>query len=125
MIAELEFSDFHLYYHSTASSYYPRAKFEVYSGKGTGGKLLWSLTTADDKDKGPERILRSESADGALTVVFDAKTTSASYTAKGWQAEVREYLSVPMEFSSVNAFQASTQVIPTSSGSGQSRGYRL
>jgi len=114
MIAELEFSDFHLYYYPTASSYYPRAKFEVYSGKGTGGKLLWSLTTADDKDKGPERILRSESADGALTVVFDAKTTSASYTAKGWQAEVREYLSVPMEFSSVNAFQASTQVIPTS-----------
>ncbi|MCS2957840.1 hypothetical protein NXX53_13235 [Bacteroides salyersiae] len=27
---------------------------------------------------------------------------------------MREYLSVPMEFSSVNAFQASTQVIPTS-----------
>lgn len=114
MIAELEFSSFHLYYYATASSYYPRAKFEVYSGKGTGGKLLWSLTSADDKDKGPGRILRSESADGALTVVFNAKTTSSSYTAKGWQAEVREYLSIPMVLSSVNAFQASTQIIPTS-----------
>lgn len=114
MIAELEFSDFHLYYYASGSSYYPKAKFEVYSGKGTGGKLLWSLTSADDKDKGPGRILRSESSDGALTIVFDAKTTSSSYTAKGWQAEVREYLSVPMTFHSVNAFQASKQVIPTS-----------
>lgn len=112
MIAELEFSDFHLYY--SASSYAPKAKFEVYSGKGTDGQLLWALTSADDKDKGPGRILRSQSADGALTVVFDAKTTSSSYTAKGWQAEVREYLSVPMTFSSAHAFQASKQIIPTS-----------
>lgn len=114
MIAELEFSDFHLYYYTSVSNYYPRAKFEVYSGKGTGGKLLWSLTSADDKDKGPGRILRSESPDGALTIVFDAKTTSPSYTAKGWQAEVREHLSVPMTLHSVNAFQASKQIIPTS-----------
>lgn len=112
MIAELEFSDFHLYY--STSSYAPKAKFEIYSGKGTGGKLLWSLTSIDDKDKGPDRILRSQSPDGALTIVFDAKTTSSSYTAKGWQAEVREYLSVPMAFSSAHAFQASGQIIPTS-----------
>lgn len=112
MITELEFSDFHLYY--STSSYAPKAKFEIYSGKGTDGQLLWSLTSVDDKDKGPGRILRSQSPDGALTIVFDAKTTSSSYTAKGWQAEVREYLSVPMTFSSARAFQASEQLIPTS-----------
>ena len=104
MIIELDIQSFDLYY--STSSYAPKAKFEVYSGKGTTGELLWSLTSADDKKTGPGRILRSQSADGALTVVFDAKTTSSSYTAKGWTSEVREYLSKPMTIQSVEAMQA-------------------
>lgn len=110
MITELEFSDFHVYY-SSSSSYGVRAKFVVYSGKGTTGEKLWELTSADDSNKGPGYILRSKSADGALTVVFDAKTSTSSYTAKGWTAEVREYKSRPMVISKIDAFQASTEIL--------------
>lgn len=111
MVIELDIQSFALYYASSSSSYYPQAKFEVYSGNGTSGELLWALTSADVKDIGPNRILRSKSADGALTVVFDAKTTSSSYTAAGWTAEVREYLSRPMTVASVAASQTSTDVV--------------
>lgn len=110
-IIELDIQSFDLYYRSATASYGPRAKFEVYSGAGTDGELLWALTSADDKKIGPNRILRSKSADGALTVVFDAMTTSASYTAEGWTAEVREYLSQPMTVASVEATQTSTDVV--------------
>lgn len=103
MIIELDIKSFALYYSN--SSWATKAKFEVYSGKDNKGELLWSLTNIDDKDKGPGRILRSKSADGALTVVFDAKTTSSSYTAKGWTAEVREYKSVPMTLDGFAATQ--------------------
>ena len=112
MITELDMKSFHLYYSN--SSYAPKAKFEVYSGKGTKGVKLWELKSVDDKDIGPGRVLRSTSSDGALTVVFNANTTSSSYTAAGWQAEVREYRSLPMELAGVKAFQASTDVLPTS-----------
>ena len=104
MIIELDIQSFALYY--STNSWATKAKFEVYSGKGKSGELLWSLTDAADKDKGPGRILRSKSADGALTVVFDAKTTSPSYTAKGWEAEVREYQSKPMAVEAVAVTQA-------------------
>ena len=103
MIVELDIKSFTLFY--STSSWATKAKFEVYSGKDANGELLWSLTNIDDKDKGPGRILRSKSADGALTVVFDAKTTSSSYTAKGWTAEVREYKSVPMTLDGFSATQ--------------------
>lgn len=95
MIVELDIKSFALYYSANAN--YPRAKFEVYSGKGTTGELLWSLTGEADKNVGPGKILRSKSVDGALTVVFDAKTETSGYTAKGWDAEVREYRQRPME----------------------------
>lgn len=109
MIVELDIKSFALYYSANAN--YPRAKFEVYSGKGTTGELLWSLTGEADKNVGPGKILRSKSVDGALTVVFDAKTETSGYTAKGWDAEVREYRQRPMEVSSVKATQASTDIV--------------
>ena len=109
MIVELDIKSFALYYSANAN--YPRAKFEVYSGKGTTGELLWSLTGEADKNVGPGKILRSKSVDGALTVVFDAKTETSGYTAKGWDAEVREYRQRPMELSSVKATQASTDIV--------------
>lgn len=109
MIVELDIKSFALYYSANAN--YPRAKFEVYSGKGTTGELLWSLTGEADKNVGPGKILRSKSVDGALTVVFDAKTEASGYTAKGWDAEVREYRQRPMEVSSVKATQASTDIV--------------
>ncbi len=108
-IIELDIQSFALYYGT--SSYFPQATFKVYSGKGTTGELLWALTSADDKNVGPGRKLRSKSTDGALTVVFNANTTSSSYTAKGWTAEVSEYVPRAMEVSKVVASQASTDVV--------------
>lgn len=108
-IIELDITSFALYYAS--SSYYPQARFEVYSGQDTGGAKLWSLTSTDDKDSGPGKVLRSTSADGALTVVFDAKTTSSSYTSKGFTAKVRQYESRPMTVKTISATQASTEIL--------------
>lgn len=109
MVVELDIQSFALFY--SANSNYPRAKFEVYSGKGTSGELLWSLTGEADKNVGPGKILRSKSVDGALTVVFDAKTETSAYTAKGWTAEVREYRQRAMEVNTVVTTQASTEIV--------------
>lgn len=108
-IIELEFDDFDIYYSS--SSYGVRARYQIYSGKNTSGKLLWELKSAADKSIGPNRVLRSESADGAITVVFNANDSGSPYTAKGWHAQVREYETKPMELKSAEAFQASTAVV--------------
>ena len=109
MIMEVDFSDFHVYYAS--SSYGTRAKFAIYSGKNSSGEKLWELTSNADQDKGPGSVIRSKSPDGSITVVFDAKTTTSGYTAKGWTAEVREYKSRPMAVNEINAFQASTEIL--------------
>lgn len=94
MVCQIEFSRFELFYPS--SSYDPsHASLKVYSGKGTKGELLWEDTRAT-KDKGPEKILRSKSADGALTVVFNPNQTASYNTKKGFEATVSEYLSKPM-----------------------------
>lgn len=109
-IIEIDFSKFKVYYGT--GSYDTQAKFEIYSGRGTQGELLWALTDPKDKNVGPGRIIRSKSADGALTVIFDPNTTSSSYTAEGFEAEVREYKSKPMVIDSINVVQASTSIIP-------------
>ena len=109
MIIELDFSSFDLYYGT--NSWTPKAKFEVYSGRDANGELLWSLASADEKSTGPGRILRSRASDGTLTVVFNANTTSSSYTAAGWDAEVREYKSKPMALKSISANQASNEIL--------------
>lgn len=114
MIMELDFSDFHVYYSS--SPYYGiRAKFEIYSGKGTSGEKLWSLDSSEDQDKGPGKLIRSNASDGSLTIVFDAKTTTSSYTAKGWTAEVREYLPKNMTFDGVEVIQANSEYVASGS----------
>lgn len=109
-IIEIDFTKFKIYYGT--SSYDTRAKFEIYSGRNKEGELLWSLTNAKDKNVGPGHIIRSKAADGTITVVFDPNTTSSSYTAEGFEAEVREYKSKPMVIDSINVVQASTSIIP-------------
>lgn len=109
MIMEMEYSDFEVAY--ATSSYGVKAKYKIYSGKGTGGELLWEANASNSK-KGPDGIIRSKSADGAITVVFNANDSYSYNGAKGWHAEVREYLSVPMFVDEVKAFQSSTSVIP-------------
>lgn len=110
MIIEIDFQKFAIYYGT--NSYDTRAKFEIYSGKGETKELLWSLNNAADKNVGPGRILRSKAADGSLTVIFNAKTTSPSYTAAGFKASVREYKSVPMTINSITTTQSNTNIIP-------------
>ena len=113
MVMELEFSDFHIYY--AAGSYGVKAKYEIYSGKSVSGEKLWELMSADDKDKGPGRIIRSKAADGSLTVVFNANTTSSYYTAKGWTAKVREYLPKDMTYDGVEVAQANVEYVASGS----------
>ncbi|MGM9838412.1 MAG: NosD domain-containing protein [Paludibacteraceae bacterium] len=92
-IIEMDFADFDVYYSS--SSYGTKAVFKVYAGTDATGELLWQID-ADNKSTGLGKI-RSTAADGALTIVFNPKTSSSYYTGNGWHATVREYLPVPMQ----------------------------
>ena len=122
-IIEIEFNDFDLYYSS--SSYGVKAKYQIYSGANTNGSLLWELKSANDKSIGPNKVLRSESPDGSITVVFNANESGSSYTAKGWHAQIREYISKPMEIISVDALQASTDIIKPNAKDQQIIGIRI
>ncbi len=108
---EIEFKDFAIY--MSSSSWGAKAQFIIYDGKGTNGAILWEAT-ADNKDKGPEGIIRSKSADGAITVLFNSKATSTYYTAKGWHATVRSYKPSPMSFEALEIAQVEqdSPVIP-------------
>lgn len=102
---ELDFSSFDVYYSS--SDYGTRAKFEIYSGKGISGPLLWKLDSAEKGETGPDGVLTSLADDGCMTVVFDANTTYTSYTGNGWMGEVRDVRPARMEINRITAFQAS------------------
>ena len=106
-IMEINFQDFDVYYATT--SYGVKAKFQIFSGTGITGEKLWEAD-ATNKSTGPGKTLRSKSADGALTVVFNAND-NMSYNAKGWHATVSEYQPVPMTVASVNAFQTNTDIL--------------
>lgn len=108
-LIELDFVDFDLYYAISSSG--TRAKFEIYSGRGTEGPKLWELVKAEDKTTGPGKVLRSQAGDGSITIVFNANTSNSSEAAKGWHAQVREYKPSVMRLKSVTAFQASTDMI--------------
>lgn len=101
MVCQIDFSAFNLYWSSYGDEH---SSLKVYSGKGTTGSLLWELASKDDKDKGPGRTLRSASADGALTVVFNSGVSQSWYTTSGFKAVVSEYLSQDMAIDSLTAF---------------------
>lgn len=107
-IIELDFSKFKITYPS--STYGDQPSFKVFSGKDATGTPLWECTR-ELKDVGPNSKLRSKSADGAITVLFNPNGVSGS--SAGWVANVSQYKSVPMAVDSVIAFQASTDIIPT------------
>lgn len=104
MICQIDFASFAIYY----SSYSPSscAKFKIYAGQGTQGDVLWEPSTSDDYKKGPQQVIRSTAADGALTIVFNPNNTYSS--AAGWKATVSEYQSKPMTVNAVEVAQAST-----------------
>lgn len=102
MTCQIDFSRFSLYRYGSSG-----AKMRIYSGKGTSGELLWECT-ADDKDLGPQKVLRSTSADGALTVLFNPNSSYSN--ADGYEAIVSEYLSQPMSVSTTEVTQTAKDV---------------
>ena len=68
-----------------------KARFQIYSGQGTSGELLWESKDATDAETGPGQVLTSTSSDGALTIVFNSDAKNFAQTQKGFEAVVREY----------------------------------
>lgn len=105
---QIDFSEFAIF--MSSNSWGTKAKFEIYSGVGTSGTLLWKAQPSN-KNTGPGTTVRSNSADGALTIVFNPNTNISSYTAKGWKAIVSLHQSVPMTFSRVDVVQKDTSFV--------------
>ena len=92
-VVQIDFSKFDIYY----SSWSTPAQFKVYSGTSASGTLLWEPTAQADYTTGPDKTLRGIPADGgAITIVFNAKTTSTYSVKDGWAATVSEYQPVQM-----------------------------
>lgn len=105
---QIDFSEFAIY--MSSNSFGTKAKFEIYSGVGTSGTLLWKAQPSN-KNTGPGTTVRSNSADGALTIVFNPNTNYSNYTAKGWKAIVSLHQSAPMTFSRVDVVQKDTSFV--------------
>lgn len=107
-VVQIDFSKFDLMY-SPRADIGVRAKFIVYEGIGTKGRKLWELTSPADKQRGPGQTLRSQSADGALTIEFNPN--DSHHTAKGFVAKVSEYIPKAMSLASVDVRQASAAAV--------------
>lgn len=105
---QIDFSEFAIF--MSSNSWGTKAKFEIYSGVGTSGTLLWKAQPSN-KNTGPGTTVRSNSADGALTIVFNPNTNYSNYTAKGWKAIVSLHQSAPMTFSRVDVVQKDTSFV--------------
>lgn len=111
-VCEIEFSKFEIYY--TSSSYGVKAKFQIYSGVGTKGEKLYEVTapsTSPYNKVGPGEKLRSTSADGAITVVYNPNTSSYYSCGEGFTANVSEYKTKDMEYEETTVAQTSSDVV--------------
>lgn len=109
-VAQIDFSAFDVYYAS--SSYSTRAVFEIYSGTEVNNEnLLWNLKDNSESNVGPGKTLRSQSADGSLTIRFNPKTTSSYYAGTGWMATVSPFQNHDMTIEGVTVNQTSTDVL--------------
>ena len=117
-VAQIDFSAFDVYYSS--SSYGTKAVYEIYSGtEVNSANLLWSLTDASQSSTGPGTVLRSQSAEGSLTIRFNPKTTSSYYAGTGWTATVQPFQNHNMEVKNVTVNQTSTDVLAPGATSAQ------
>ena len=107
-VVQIDFTKFDIMY-SSRTDIGVRAKFIVYEGIGTKGRILWELTSPADKQRGPGQTLRSQSADGALTIMFNPN--DSHHTAKGFSARVSEYRPKAMLLAGVDVRQASTEAV--------------
>ncbi len=111
-VAQIDFSKFDVYYAS--SSYGTKATFEIYSGtEVNNANLLWQLNDASLASTGPGKVLRSQAADGSLTIRFNPQTTSSYYAGTGWTATVSPFQNHDMEVKSVTVNQTSTDELAT------------
>ncbi len=117
-VAQIDFSAFDVYYSN--SSYGTKAVYEIYSGtEVNNANLLWSLQDASQSSTGPGQVLRSQSADGSLTIRFNPKTTSSYYAGTGWTATVQPFQNHNMEVSGVTVNQTSTDVLAPGASNAQ------
>ena len=101
-VIEIDFKSFSVYYGKGSLS--PKAKFEVYDGTTASGTPIWKADHHEPQTKAP-KILRSSSADGALTIVFNPNQISSTYTDKGWTAELRSVTPKAMTIKQAAGFQ--------------------
>lgn len=123
-VCEIDFSKLNLYYYE--SQWYPSSNvtpvFEVYSGTAAEGTPAYVHTKdanlAEGADASAIGTIRSASADGALTVRFNAGATGSSMTKGseyGFIGEVRQYLSRPMTVKTAEAFPSGLTTVPVTS----------
>ena len=121
-ICEVDFSKLNLYYYD-APSWNPTGGvspvFKVYSGTSTEGIPVYTHEKANNLEAGAEDknigIIRSTSADGALTILFNAGTTSTGNCKDGkygFLGEVREYRSCPMTATAAEAYHTTMTSVP-------------
>lgn len=109
-MVQIDFDKFDVYY--ATSSYGVKATYEIYSGSEVNKtNLLWALTDASQATTGPGKIIRSNSADGALTVKFNANTTYSSYAGTGWNATITPFQDHAMTIESIDVKQTSVGVL--------------
>ena len=106
---EIDFHSFDVLYQKGRIG--TKAVFKVYSGTNHTGTPLWQLDDKTMNDGGP-KFLRSTSADGALTIVFNPTERIPARLGKGWNATVRSKELVPMQLTAEVVEQASTDEAP-------------
>lgn len=106
---EIDFHSFDVLYQKGRIG--TKAVFKVYSGTNHTGTPLWQLDDKTMNDGGP-KFLRSNSADGALTIVFNPTELQPGRLAKGWNATVRSKEPIPMKLTAEVVEQASTDEAP-------------
>ncbi|MDD7317306.1 MAG: DUF4465 domain-containing protein [Prevotella sp.] len=107
-VVQIDFTEFDVMY--APNSYGTRSVFKVINGSSASGEVLYELKSSDEQTTGPGKIIRSTSADGALTVVFNPNS-DYSYTKKGWVSTVSEYISKTKEYSGADVTHTSTGIV--------------
>lgn len=100
MKMQIDFNSFKLDYSDIRFEH--RCEFAIYKGTQINDMtLMWEVRSEADAKNGPSKIIRSDSDDGAITVVFNPNTTSTAYCSEGFDAEVFEYKEQPMKVEDV------------------------
>lgn len=106
-VAELDFTKFDIM--SSNSSYGSPAVFKILDGKDTSSPVLWQMDY-NNRKTGPGKAIRATNPDGALTIVFNTNGNRGGM-GQGFEAKVSEYMPRPMNVTSIEAFQASTEAV--------------